>query len=111
MSDAKEDTAKKYMWYLDTGCNNHMCVDRCLFSKLNETHRYVVKFGNNSQVSVMGNGQIHIIARGNTTHSISNVLYVPNLKTNWLSIGQLQEKGYEVIIKDGACKIQMTNLG
>ncbi|XP_062076032.1 uncharacterized protein LOC133780175 [Humulus lupulus] len=36
---------------------------------------------------------------------MSNVFYVPDLKSNLLSLGQLQEKGYEVTIKNGACKI------
>jgi len=33
------------------------------------------------------------------------------LKTNLLSIGQLQEKGYDISIKDGVCKIQDEKLG
>ncbi|KAH7524627.1 hypothetical protein FEM48_Zijuj06G0139300 [Ziziphus jujuba var. spinosa] len=34
-----------------------------------------------------------------------------NLKTNLLSVGQLQEKGYEISIKDGVCRIQDAKLG
>ena len=36
--------------------------------------------------------------------TISNVLYVPDLKSNLLSAGQLQEKGYVITIKHGACE-------
>lgn len=109
MTDTKEDTTKKYLWYLDTGCSNHMCGEKSLFSDLDEAYRDAVKFGNNSHVAVMGKGHIHISARGN--FKISDVLYVPELKTNLLSMGQLQEKGFEIIIKDGACRIQSKNLG
>ena len=59
-----------------------------------------MKFRDNSKVSVMGKGQITIQLNSNSTHTIFNVLFGPDLKTNLLSIGQLQEKGYEIIIKD-----------
>ncbi|KAL6337938.1 hypothetical protein AAG906_005403 [Vitis piasezkii] len=52
---AKEETHQN-MWYLDTGCSNHMCGDKNAFSKLDESFRNTVKFGDNSIVSVMGKG-------------------------------------------------------
>ena len=36
---------------------------------------------------------------------------MPDLKTNLLSVGQLQEKRYEIFIKDGVCQIQDAKLG
>ncbi|XP_059654574.1 uncharacterized protein LOC132301327 [Cornus florida] len=97
---AKEETNKN-LWYLDTGCSNHMCGDKSTFSDLDESFRDDVKFGDNSKVSVMGKGKVAIQTKGNSIHTISNVLFVPDLKTNLLSVGQLQEKGYEISIKDG----------
>ena len=47
-----------------------------------------------------------IQTKGNSTHTISNVLFVPDLKTNLLSVSQLLEKVYELSIKDGVCRIQ-----
>ena len=44
-------------------------------------------------------------------HNISNVFYVPDLKINLLTVGQLQERGYEISIKNGVCRIQDANLG
>ncbi|KAM7520343.1 hypothetical protein LguiB_019305 [Lonicera macranthoides] len=105
-----EETHKS-MWYLDTGCSNHMCGDVSAFSDLDKSFRDSVKFGNNSKVSVMGKGRVTIQTKGNSTQTISNVLFVPELKTNLLSVGQLQEKGYEFSIKDGVCRIQDKKLG
>jgi len=42
---------------------------------------------------------------------ISDVFFAPDLKTNLISVGQLQENGYEVSIKHGICKIRDSNLG
>ncbi|KAF7147957.1 hypothetical protein RHSIM_Rhsim03G0172600 [Rhododendron simsii] len=106
----KEETPQN-MWYLDTGCSNHMCGDKKLFSNLDESFHSTVKFGDNSTVAVMGKGSVTIQPKGNLTHTISNVLFVPDLKTNLLSVGQLQEKGYEISIKGGVCQIQDAKLG
>ena len=40
----------------------------------------------------MRKGNVTIQTKGNATHTIANVLFVPNLKTNLLSVGKLQEK-------------------
>ncbi|KAL5826228.1 hypothetical protein ACOSQ4_018025 [Xanthoceras sorbifolium] len=53
----KEKTHQN-LWYLDTGCNNHMCGDKNAFSDLDESFRNTVKFGDESTVSVMGRGRV-----------------------------------------------------
>ena len=99
-------------WYLDTGCSNHMCGDKKAFSELDESFRSTVKFGDNSTISVMGKGRVIIQAKENSsTHTITDVLFAPDLKTNLLSVGQLLEKGYEISIKDGVCQIRDAKLG
>ena len=70
------------MWYLDTGCSNHMCGENEAFSDLDESFRSSVKFGDNSKISVMGKGKVAIQIKGNSIHTIANVLFVPDLKTN-----------------------------
>lgn len=50
---AKEETNKD-LWYLDTGCSNHMSGDKSAFSTLDESYRDTVKFGDCSKVSIMG---------------------------------------------------------
>ncbi|OMO52806.1 Integrase, catalytic core [Corchorus capsularis] len=52
----KEETQSN-MWYLDSGCSNHMSGDKEAFSKLDESFRSTVKLGDNSKVSIMGKGK------------------------------------------------------
>ncbi|GLU00272.1 hypothetical protein SLE2022_176510 [Rubroshorea leprosula] len=106
-----KEVSKKNVWYLDTGCSNHMCGDKSAFSDLDESCQDKVKFGDNSTIAVKGRGKVTIRAKDNSIQTISNVLYVSDLKSNLLSLGQLQEKGYEILIKDGVCQIRDSKLG
>ena len=98
------------VWFLDSGCNNHMCGKKELFSDLNENFRETVKLGNNSSMTVMGKGNVRIRVNGNT-QVITSVFYVPDLKSNLLSIGQLQEKGLAILIQHGKCKVYHPDRG
>ncbi|KAF7112444.1 hypothetical protein RHSIM_RhsimUnG0229000 [Rhododendron simsii] len=100
------EETRQSMWYLDTGSSNHMCGNKSIFSELDESYRSSVKFGDGSTISVMGKGSVQIQTSKSSHQTISNVFYIPGLKSNLLSVGQLQEKGYEIIIKDGVCRIQ-----
>lgn len=84
----KEETQQK-MWFLDTDCSNHMCGEKEAFIDLDESFHSSVKFGDNSIISVMGKGKVTIQTKGSSTHTIANVYFVPDLKTNLLSVGQL----------------------
>ncbi|XP_022866554.1 uncharacterized protein LOC111386325 [Olea europaea var. sylvestris] len=67
--------------------------------------RTTVSFGNHSQVTVMGKGDIQIKTKNDNIDIISNVFYIPDLRNDVLSMGQLQEKGYTDTIKEGICEI------
>ena len=60
--------------------------------------RQTVKLGNNSKMAVMGKGNIRMQVNG-ITQVISEVYYIPKLKNNLLSMGQLQEKGVAILIQ------------
>ena len=98
--NTKEDTNKQ-LWYLDTSCNNHIYGDKEIFLNLDESYKDKVKFGNNTKISIMGKDEVTIWTKGDNFQIIHNVLFVPDLKTNLLSIGQLQENGYEIVVKNG----------
>jgi hypothetical protein len=61
-------------------------------------------------MSVMGKGSVKLNIN-NTVYVISDVYYVPGLKTNLLSIGQLQQKQVTVIFKDDVCKVYHDDKG
>lgn len=90
--------------FLDTGCSNHMCGDRSMFSSLVDDIKHFVKCGSNTRMLVTGKGSVRLLFNG-IHFMVSNVYYVPELRNNLLSVGQLQEKGLTILIKNGACNI------
>ncbi|TXG70958.1 hypothetical protein EZV62_005893 [Acer yangbiense] len=105
-----EDGAKN-KWFLDSGCSNHMCGEKEMFTQLDESFTSSVKFGNDTTVPVMGKGKISITLKDGSQNAISDVLFVPNLHKNLLSVGQLSEKGYDIRIHEGICTINSAQKG
>ena len=99
-----KEAGTEYIWFLDSGCSNHMCGRREIFIELDSNFRESVKLGNDSSLTVKGKGKVRMEVNG-IVHVITGVYFVPDLKKNLLSIGQLQERGLAVLIQHGKCKI------
>ncbi|CAM8905711.1 unnamed protein product [Rhodiola kirilowii] len=105
-----EATERRGIWFLDSGCSNHMTGDKNWFVEIDDAYRSTVKLGNNSKMSVMGKGSVRFEVEG-ITQTITEVYYIPDLSTNLLSVGQLQEHGLAILIKVGTCKIYHSQRG
>ncbi|GKV53318.1 hypothetical protein SLEP1_g59850, partial [Rubroshorea leprosula] len=62
MAYHSKEVSKKNVWYLNTGCSNHMCRDKSAFSNLDESFQDKVKFGHNSTIAVKGRGKTKLEA-------------------------------------------------
>ena len=93
------------IWYLDSGCNNHMTGTLNLFSSLDNSVKTDVTLGNNVQVIVLGKGTADILTKQGESKYIPDVYHVEGMKHNFLRIGQLIQKGYRVYIEYDHCVI------
>ncbi|XP_062170988.1 uncharacterized protein LOC133876757 [Alnus glutinosa] len=99
------------VWYLDSGASNHMCGKKDLFVELTERVHENVNLGDSSKLSVESKGKIKICQNDGKKGYISNVYYVPNMKSNILSIGQLLEKGYTIHMENYSLILRDTRGG
>jgi len=76
-----------------------------LFSALDQNAKSEVTLGTDSKISVMGKGEVKIFTKKGEKKTIADVYYVPGMKCNLLSIGQLVHKGYNVFFENDVCTI------
>lgn len=103
---AGREDEDRYSWYLDTGASNHMSGSKDLFTNLDESYKGQIVFGNDAKVPIEGKGDVLILAKNGSHKFISQVYYVPSLKTNILSLGQLLAIGYDIHLKNGCCTLR-----
>ena len=69
----------------------------------------MAKFANDITLAAEGIGDVLIMRKDGKRSIISIVLYIQGMKSNLLSIGQLVEKKYKVLIKDKMMRVVDTN--
>ncbi|XP_020262999.1 uncharacterized protein LOC109838978 [Asparagus officinalis] len=92
-------------WLVDSGCTNHMTFDRDLFKELDTSVVYKVRISNGEYIAVKGKGTVEIESSSGTK-LIRDVLFVPNINQNLLSVVQLLEKGFKVILETNQYQIK-----
>jgi hypothetical protein len=97
------DEVKKegWRWVLDNGMLNHMTGVQEVFTELDTNVCGTVKFGDGSMVEIEGIGTIMFVCKTGEHKTLSGVYLIPKLTTNIISLGQMDELRYEVVIRDG----------
>lgn len=87
-------------WYLDSGATRHMSHARGCLSKLSSGYRTKIYMADGSSIEEEGIGQALLKCVNNDGEEqvvrVDNLLFVPGLKANLLSISQLLKNGLEV---------------
>ena len=81
-----------------------MAKDESIFKDIDDSVKVKVRLGNGTVVESKGKGTIMVETKKGTRF-IKDVLLVPNLKENLLSIGQMMEKGYTLHFEGDTCSI------
>lgn len=87
-------------WYLDNGASNHMTGNLKMFAVLDKNVAGKVKFGDGSCVDIKGKGSIVLEGKTGEHRMLTDVYYIPHLRSNIFSLGQATEGGCEVRLKD-----------
>src|ERR1044072_5606708 len=92
------------IWFLDSDCSNHMTGRKEWLADYDESKKSKVKLADNRSLQAEGTGNIVFQMSNGGKPMIKDVLYGPGMKCNLLSVRQLVEKGFSVVMKDGALK-------
>ena len=77
-----------------------MTGSKASFSELDDDVTGTVKFGDGSRVAIQGHVTIIFRCQNDEHRALTDVYYIPQLRSSIISIDQLDERGSEVLIKD-----------
>lgn len=83
-------------WIIDSGCSIHMSNNKSLFKNYEPVINKNVKVANGKSMKVHGKGEVIIELINKKNLLVTNVLYIPDLKHNSLSVSKLGEKGVTI---------------
>lgn len=103
------ETLDKTRWYIDSGASLHMCRERKWMYNVSPSTVNNIKVADNKTVAVEGCGSVNLQIRDSDGKpqviQVRNVLYVPSLTTNLLSVSQMAKNGCEIKFEKDSCKI------
>ena len=87
----------EYTWIIDSGASKHMSGQNKNLSKIEEKNfPQKVSLGDGYQYPIEGIGEASYKLDSGNPLKMKEVLYVPGLKKNLLSISALDKKGYRL---------------
>jgi hypothetical protein len=105
VSTISEEKSNAEIWYLDTGCSNHMTGRRDWLKSIDTSKKTRVKLADSSYLVAKGMGNIAIQRKDGEEVVIEKVLYIPDMDCNLMSVGQLIENGFSLTIEDEVLKL------
>ena len=93
------------IWYLDNGAINHMMGDLQKFRDLDRAVYGKVRSGDDSTIEIQGRGTIVFQGKYGDQWVLSDVYYIPKLRSNLVSLGQLTEIGHRILLDDDVLEV------
>eukprot|EP00253_Pinus_taeda_P033326 PITA_33326 len=115
VSKKKKGKNKKASHSSDKGKNGayfHMRGDQDLFSDLDEKDLGVhIEMGDDGRYSVTSIGTISFERESGKPFILKEVMHIPGLKKNLISVAMLEDKGYDVVFNEGKAFLCSKTIG
>ncbi|XP_055543383.1 uncharacterized protein LOC129728931 [Wyeomyia smithii] len=101
-SGANED------WIFDSGATSHMCHNKSILNCVKEVVQHI-NVANNAESLVVATGTVNLVAdvQGCSCDlMMANVLCIPDLALNLMSVSKICNSGYRVVFMTGACEVR-----
>jgi len=100
-------------WYVDSGASMHMCNNKNWMYDVCPCTINNIKVADDKTVTVKGTGKVDFQIRNSDgilqTIQVRNVLFVPTLTVNLLSVSQMVNNGCEIKFERDGCQIYQNN--
>ena len=97
-------------WIVDSGATCHICNDRNSFVELHNLKKTLdVTLGDGHTLKAIGHGTVILMMKTGCLRrkcKLHDVLFVPNLTCNLLSVSKAVEKGISVTFNERGCVIK-----
>lgn len=93
-------------WFLDSGASTHMTCREDWMYNVTEPSVKSVTVANRKPLAVKGVGCVDIHISQDNVIQVNNVLYVPGLAANLLSVSTIVSKGHKVTFNNKGCEVQ-----
>ena len=101
LTSRNSDILSSEKWYVDSGCTSHMTNNAKFIRNMRESEvisSVAVGSGDNITVSGVGNLEATVVCDGKKNHvELKDVLYVPGLMCNLLSVSRMRRNGVIVV--------------
>lgn len=94
-------------WYIDSGATTHLSNKKDWFENFNSNTSHNIAVASGHKLKAYGTGDVLVSTR-NGPKRISEVVYVPDLKTNLLSVSKMIKNNYIVIFNSEGCQVYDT---
>ena len=93
-------------WLLDSGATCHMTFRKDFFEEFTDKVDGAVYFADKSKLKPSGLGTVRLKLPGLPDHILHEVLYLPELKRNLLSLIEIWQQGHSVHLFDGKAEVR-----
>lgn len=96
---------EKNEWYVDSGASSHMTPNKNYISNVNNSSIGHIISANNAKLKVMNSGNVTLSLNENEMN-LKNVLHVPELSANLLSVSAIASSGKSITFDKNGCVIR-----
>lgn len=102
----KQDFSSEIQFCVDSGASAHMCCDEKCFTRIVDSSKSSVTLADGRSVPIRGVGTVRFKTKSRVIH-LEDVLFVPDLNCNLISVSKLTKKGCKVIFEEQQCHVYL----
>lgn len=108
-----DNTCNEHAWYLDSGASKHVTFQRERFTSYATIKASKIYLGDNFTCDAIGKGTVEVCLKNDNgdlcKYTLVDVLHVPGLAKNLLSVSQITDKGFDLEFRKSGAVIKDAN--